>query len=93
MTGDAVPPQVAQARFERLAALQGGISLERNQEQVGRVLEVLTEGPSRKDPEIAATRARSGKLVHVEGRVDAGRFLDVAVMRAAPHHLVGRRVA
>ncbi|HEX2370814.1 MAG TPA: tRNA (N6-isopentenyl adenosine(37)-C2)-methylthiotransferase MiaB [Acidimicrobiia bacterium] len=93
MTGDVVPPQVAQARFERLAALQGGISLERNQEQVGRVLEVLTEGPSRKDPEIAATRARSGKLVHVEGRVDAGRFLDVAVMRAAPHHLVGRRVA
>jgi len=38
-----VPEEVKQERWHRLMALQQRISLERNQEQVGRVLEVLTE--------------------------------------------------
>ncbi len=40
---DQVPEEVKEERWNRLMALQQRISLERNQEQVGRVLEVLAE--------------------------------------------------
>jgi ribosomal protein S12 methylthiotransferase len=42
--GDPVPPEVKQERWERLMALQQGISLEKNQAFVGRTLQVLVEG-------------------------------------------------
>ncbi len=45
-----VDPAVAAERFARLADLQQRMSLAPNQELVGREVEVLTEGPSRKDP-------------------------------------------
>jgi tRNA-2-methylthio-N6-dimethylallyladenosine synthase len=87
-----VPTEVAQGRFERLVALQSRISLERNQEMVGSVMEVLSEGPSKKDPSTATTRTRGGKVVHVGGEVPAGAFLEVELIAAAPHHLVGREI-
>ena len=40
---DQVPDEVKQDRWHRLMATQQRISLERNREQIGRVLEVLTE--------------------------------------------------
>jgi ribosomal protein S12 methylthiotransferase len=42
--GDPVPAEVKQERWERLMALQQGISLEKNQSFVGRTLPVLIEG-------------------------------------------------
>jgi tRNA-2-methylthio-N6-dimethylallyladenosine synthase len=85
-----VPPEVAQARFERLVELQNRISQERNHEMVGRTVEVLAEGASRKDPGTATTRTRTGKVVHVGGEFRPGTFLDVELTRAGRHHLVGR---
>jgi tRNA A37 methylthiotransferase MiaB len=55
-------------------------------------VEVLSEGPSRKRPEVATTRTRGGKVVHVTGEIPSGTFLDVEIEDAAPHHLVGRAV-
>ena len=92
MTDSFVPKEVIQERFERLVELQTRISLERNWEMVGRRVEVLSEGPSRKDPQVATTRTRTGKVVHIEGEIPAGTFLDVEITSAAPHHLVGRPV-
>ena len=92
MTESFVPKEVIQERFERLVELQTRISLERNREMVGRRVEVLSEGPSRKDPQVATTRTRTGKVVHIEGEIPAGTFLDVEITSAAPHHLVGRPV-
>ncbi|MFQ5947928.1 MAG: tRNA (N6-isopentenyl adenosine(37)-C2)-methylthiotransferase MiaB [Acidimicrobiia bacterium] len=89
---DQVAPEVARERFERLADLQREISLQKNQELVGRTLEILTEGPSRKDPEVATGRTRTNKVVHIEGEHPAGAFLDVEIEHAAPHHLIGRVV-
>ncbi len=85
-----VAPDVAHERFGRLKALQERISLERNQELVGSTVEVLTEGPSRKDPGMATARTRTNKLVHFPADVPAGRLLDVEVTTAAPHHLTAR---
>ena len=60
--------------------------LEEKKEEV----EVLTEGPSRKDPEVATARTRTNKVVHLRGTFPPGQFLDVVVERAAPSHLMAR---
>ena len=87
--GDQIPKQVIQERFDRLVALQGEISLERNRRLLGRRLEVMVEGPSRKDPTVATTRTRGGLPLHVETGPGPGAYLEVEVTRAAPHHLHG----
>ena len=92
MTADFVAPDTVQRRFDRLAATQSRISGERNQELVGRTLEVLAEGPSKKNPDMATTRTRGGKVVHLEGRIPAGTFLPVEITHAYQHHLLGRPV-
>ncbi len=88
-TEDFVPDDVIQSRFSRLVEVQNRISHERNTEMVGLRVEVLTEGPSKKDPDVATTRTRTGKLVHVRGDHAPGSFLDVTIESAAQHHLVG----
>lgn len=92
MTTRFVPADVIQSRFNRLVATQNQISAERNAEMVGATVEVLSEGPSKKDPAVATTRTRTGKLVHVPGRHGSGTFIDARIDSAAMHHLVGTQV-
>jgi len=80
---------VAQDRYERLIALQNRISLESNQAQVGKVVEVLVEGPSRKAPDVVTARSRGNRVVHVAGHHPPGTFLAATIDTAAPHHLLG----
>ena len=87
-----VPEEVIRRRFSHLVATQNRISRERNEEEVGRLHEVLAEGPSKKDPAMATTRTRGGKIVHVPGEWPAGTFLEVEVVAAHQHHLVGRPI-
>ncbi len=91
---DQLPKAVVQERYDRLVALQEGISWQQNRAWEGRTVEVLVAaGEGRKD---AATRrmsgrARDGRLVHFtpEGRaVRPGDVVTVAVTYGAPHHLV-----
>jgi len=89
MTDDFVPPELIQERFNRLLETQNRISGERNAEMVGSTFEVLSEGPSKKNPDVATMRTRTGKVVHVPGRHPSGTFLDVRIDEAAMHHLVG----
>jgi tRNA-2-methylthio-N6-dimethylallyladenosine synthase len=89
MEDDFVPQEVIQERFDRLVELQNRISGERNAEMIGATVEVLSEGPSRKDENVATTRTRTGKLVHVPGRHPAGEFLEAHIDSAAMHHLLG----
>jgi tRNA-2-methylthio-N6-dimethylallyladenosine synthase len=84
-----VPPNVVTQRFDRLVALQNGITFERNLEQVGRTVEVMVEGPSKRDASVATTRTRGNRIVHVAGEWRAGTLLSVEVTRAAPHYLEG----
>jgi tRNA-2-methylthio-N6-dimethylallyladenosine synthase len=89
---DQVDPQAAQERFARLVDLQQRISLEKNDALVGTTVEVLTEGPSKKDPAVATARTRTNKVVHVPGEFPTGRFLRASLERAAPSHLMGSLV-
>ena len=85
-----VDPAVASERFSRLAELQRRISLEKNEDLIGRTLEVLLEGPSKKDPDMATARTRTNKVLHLPGVHRPGTFIDAVVERAAPSHLIGR---
>ena len=93
---DQIPKAVVQERYERLLALQERISLEENEAQVGREVQVLVStGEGKKD---AATRRLSGRaednrLVHFsvpEGSEipRPGDVVTVTITRGAPHYLV-----
>ena len=87
-----VPDEVIKERFDRLVAVQDQISQEINEQSVGSVLEVLSEGPSRKRPEVATTRTRTGKVVSVEGPHPSGAFLDARITKAGHHSMIGSAV-
>ena len=93
---DQVPKAVVQERYNRLLALQERISLEENQAQVGREVEVLVSmGEGKKD---AAThrltgRAEDNRLVHFELPAGSeaprpGDIVSVRITHAAPFHLL-----
>ncbi len=92
MTEEFVPDEVIQERFDRLVELQNRISTEKNEELVGKTVEVLSEGPSRKRADVATTRTRTGKVVSVPGEFASGTFLDVVIQSAGHHSLVGTAI-
>ncbi|GAA1957458.1 tRNA (N6-isopentenyl adenosine(37)-C2)-methylthiotransferase MiaB [Microbacterium aquimaris] len=93
---DQVPKAVVQERYERLVALQERISLEENQKQLGRNLQVLVStGEGKKDAEThrLTGRAEDNRLVHFEVPAGSdlprpGDVVSVAVTHAAPFHLI-----
>ena len=91
-----VPAGVVAERFDRLKVVVERSALARHEARVGRVEEVVVEGPSRKDPDLLTGRTRQNKLVHFHGPgrspLAAGTFATVRVTGAAPHHLRGELV-
>ena len=93
---DQVPKEVVQERYERLVALQERISLEENQKQLGRELQVLVStGEGKKDAEThrLTGRAEDNRLVHFEVPEGSdlprpGDIVSVVVTHAAPFHLL-----
>ena len=93
---DQVPKAVVQERYDRLIALQERISLEENQKQLGRTLEVLVStGEGKKDAEThrLTGRAEDNRLVHFEVPEGSptprpGDVVSVTVTHAAPFHLL-----
>jgi tRNA-2-methylthio-N6-dimethylallyladenosine synthase len=90
--GEAVPPEVAQARLLRYQNRQREISLELNQTLVGSVHRVLVEGPSRHDQGVICGRTSSFKMINFPGTLDqVGRVVDVMATRAFTHSLRGEQ--
>ena len=95
-TGEMIPPDVTADRFARLRTVVERSALARHQARVGRVEEILVEGPSKRDPGTVSGRTAQGKLVHVPappGTLPAGSWADVRITRAAPHFLTGELLA
>jgi tRNA-2-methylthio-N6-dimethylallyladenosine synthase len=89
-----VDREVVAERFERLRVVVERSALARHRARVGRVEEVLVEGPSKRQPQLLSGRTRQNKLVHfapdTSGGPPPGAYAEVLVTAAAPHHLVGR---
>ena len=94
-----LPKAIVQERYVQLTALQERISLEENQAQIGRTVEVLVSAAEGKKD--VATRRFSGRsednrLVHFALPLDAnsadeprpGDVVTVAVTAAAPHFVI-----
>jgi ribosomal protein S12 methylthiotransferase len=86
-----VPEEVKEERFDRLMALQQEISLERNEAQVGRRLDVLIEGHGdglslgrsyRDAPEIDG-------MVLLPGELPVGEVLPARITGAIEYDLIG----
>jgi tRNA-2-methylthio-N6-dimethylallyladenosine synthase len=76
---DQVPDELKHERLERLVEAVQRIAAERNAERVGRVEEVLVEGPSRTDPSLLRGRTRRNTTVVFSGSAAPGDLVDVLV--------------
>lgn len=94
MVDQFVDPAVAAERFQRLRIVVEHSALMKHQARIGRIEEVIVEGPSKKDPAVWSGRTRQNKLVHFTPTqpVRVGAYATVEVTSAAPHHLMGRFV-
>jgi tRNA-2-methylthio-N6-dimethylallyladenosine synthase len=85
----AVPEEVRFERLRILQALQDRITQEHLEAMVGGTYRVLIEGPSKTDPLRSTGRTGQNRPVHVDGRFEAGTMLDVRIVEAYKHSLLG----
>jgi len=85
-----VPQEVKNRRFKELLELQNRISLERNLPYKGKKVEVLVEGPSKKEARLLSGRTRTNKLVHFFGSFSSpGDLVEVEIEEAHTYYLKG----
>lgn len=85
-----IPEGVKKARIQELLALQNKISLERNQEEVGREQEVLVEGESKNGPGLLVGKNRGNKtVIFPGGRELIGHAVQVRITGSRLAHLTG----
>jgi tRNA-2-methylthio-N6-dimethylallyladenosine synthase len=85
-----VPQPEKIERLNRLIAVQNRISLERNQEAVGRTFEVLVEGPSEHGEGLFTGYTRENKTCHLPGHPGLiGRTVEVRATRGAQWGVFG----
>jgi tRNA-2-methylthio-N6-dimethylallyladenosine synthase len=90
---DPVPHEVKIERMERLVEVTQRLARENNESRVGRVEEVLVEGPSRTDPSVLRGRTRRNTTVVFAGEAAAGQLVDVQIDGATSTTLRGRQHA
>ncbi len=95
LSKDFVPSEVVAERFERLKVVSERSALAKHRERIGKIEEVLIEGPSKKNPDVIAGRTRQNKLVHFQAppqylsSLNLGAKAKVLITSAASHHLSG----
>ena len=89
-----VAEEVKSGRLQRLFARTDAISRELNEGLVGRTVQVLIDGTSRRDPEHWQGRGEDNRVVNFpkSGREEIGDVVNVEVTRAGPHSLAGEIV-
>ena len=90
---DQVPDEVKAERIERLIELCQRVAFERNRARVGRVEQVLVEGPSRTDAALLRGRTRRNTTVNFVGDALPGKLVDVRVDGATSTTLRGHQTA
>ena len=90
---DQVPEEVKAERIERLIEVVQELAARRNAERIGRVEQVLVEGPSRTDPSILRGRTRRNTTVNFSGNAEAGALVDVRIEGSTSTTLRGTQAA
>ena len=90
---DDIPYEVKTARLNEIIALQGRMSLKSNEKEIGKVMKVLVEGPSKKNPEQLCGRAGSNKMCVFPSRGEKpGDYCEVRVASVTSATLICERV-
>jgi tRNA-2-methylthio-N6-dimethylallyladenosine synthase len=89
---DQIPEEVKRERIERLVEAVQHVAQSRNRARVGRVEEVLVEGPSRTDPHVLRGRTRRNITANFAGAAEPGELVDVFVEGATSTTLRGTQV-
>ncbi len=90
---DQVPPEVKQARLERLTALLDLQYRQYSDAMVGTRQRVLVTGPAVKDGRELQARTENNRVVNFAGEPSlVGRYVDVAITAALAHSLRGQQV-
>jgi tRNA-2-methylthio-N6-dimethylallyladenosine synthase len=88
-----VPEDVKRERMERLVSVVQRNAASRNAARVGRLEEVLVEGPSRTDPTLLRGRTRRNTTVNFTGTATAGDLVQVKIEGSTSTTLRGREAA
>jgi tRNA-2-methylthio-N6-dimethylallyladenosine synthase len=86
-----VPERVRRARVERLVAVTQELALAAREAWVGRTVEVLVEGPSRRGDRVRG-RTRQNVTVNFAGAAGPGAIVAVEVEAATSTTLRGRLI-
>ena len=90
---DDIPYSTKTARLNEIIELQGRMSLKSNEREVGKVLKVLVEGPSKRNPDDLCGRAGSNKMCVFPSRGEkAGEYCHVEVVSATSATLLCKRI-
>lgn len=90
---DNVPMEVKKERLQRLNALVNEMSAEKMQSYLGKTVEVLVEGESKKNPDVLAGYTKKSKLVNFKGPKSAiGTIVKVKITDAKTWSLNGEMV-
>ena len=94
MVDDFVPAEVVQERMQRLVEVVEASGERRHAARVGRVEDVLVEGPSKRNDAVWSGRTRQNKLVHFDPAPEmrSGELVTVEITKAADHWLAGSLV-
>jgi tRNA-2-methylthio-N6-dimethylallyladenosine synthase len=85
-----VPAEVKEERNQRLLALINELAAEHYARCVGQRVQILVEGPSKKNPDRMAGRTRANQIVVFEGSErHRGQLMDVQITRAGSFTLYG----
>ena len=88
-TDEFLPASVTKERMARLRHVIERSAAAKNAARIGRLEEVVVEGPSKRDPAVLSGRTRQNKLVHFPGDLRAGALATVEVTDSATHYLFG----
>lgn len=90
---DDVPKEVKSRRLTEIIALQRQISLESNQQDVGKVFEILVEGPSKKNEAHYSGRNSKNKMViFPKGNSNKCDYVNVLITDCTSGTLIGEIV-
>jgi tRNA-2-methylthio-N6-dimethylallyladenosine synthase len=90
---DDIPYELKTQRLNEIIALQGRMSLKSNEKEIGKVLKVLVEGPSKKNPQELCGRASNNKMcVFPSCGEKAGDYCEVKVASVTSATLICTRI-
>lgn len=89
---DDVPEEDKTSRITRLVTMQKQIALEKNQEHLGQVFEVLVEGKGKKPNQLLGRNDGNKIVVFPDNGAKVGDFVSVKIEEVTSNTLIGKAV-